>query len=86
VATDVGASGSTDAHGRLPHVPVRGSDSQLAMGMIERISLVLHKRPRRPDFVPEKSMYSMSFDFMFIFPIISQRLCVQLLLFIPPCR
>jgi hypothetical protein len=35
--------------------------------MIERISLVLHKRPRRPDFVPEKSMYSMSFDFMFIF-------------------
>lgn len=56
-----------DPHGRLPHAPVRGSDPQLAMGMIERISLVLHKRPRRPDFVPEKSMYSMSFDFMFIF-------------------
>ena len=75
-----------DAHAHLPHAPVRESDSQLAMGMIERISSVPHKRPRRPIVVPEKSMYSMSFDFMFIFPIIPQCLCVQLLLFIPPCR
>jgi hypothetical protein len=41
VATNVE---STDAHGRLPHAPVREPDSQLAMGMIKRIGLVSHEK------------------------------------------